>query len=78
MPIDFSHSKMEIERDTPTLVSVFCGLEILNVRYLVLHGLCAQQIEPLSIIHSSDDGGAVDEHLRRMILPVEPAGIRYI
>lgn len=35
------------------------GLVIINVKFLVLHSLCALKIESLSIIHSSNDGGVL-------------------
>lgn len=56
--------KWRLKKVIPTLVSMFCGLEVINVKCLVLHGLCTQQTESLSIIHGSDDGGAVAEPLR--------------
>lgn len=57
--IDSFGSTMEILRDIPTSASMFCGLELINVESLALHGLCARQTRSLSIIHSSNCGGAV-------------------
>ena len=64
MNIHFFRCKIEILKDIPILVSMLCGLKIINVKCLVLHSLCAQPIESLSIIHHASDGGPVAEQRR--------------